>query len=43
MFWPKMGVLEGKMWEGWCELVFMFGSSYTSVSILVKIDQEMRL
>jgi len=37
----------GKIWEGWYnvdpnELVFTFGFFVTSVSILVKIYQEMR-
>jgi len=46
-FWPKMGVLWGKIGEGvvryWplTNSFFLFGV-FTSVPILVKIDQEMR-
>jgi len=47
-FWPKMGGFVGKIGEGvvryWppMNLFFLLGV-YTSVPILVKIDQEMRL
>ena len=42
-----MGVLRGKIGEGWCDIdpltnSFLLLRVLTSVPILVKVDQEMR-